>query len=409
MEETQRRMTDHAWQQGKPQWDLYFGMVLAATLIIVQLENDSTAYGRLIATGLIAAMAPWYVFVGRSELGRPDDSPRGTLYVLGLFPLLGIAQANMGSSSFMLFTLAAQCFILLSVGRALLALVGLNLVPLYFIVSGRLNGHPQAVAITVLFVLITIAFAGVLGVWIDRIIRQSRDRADLIEQLETTRAELAQAHRMQGMLAERQRMAGEIHDTLAQGFTSILMLLQAADPLVTEESARRPLELAIRTARENLAEARALVAALPPVALDSAPLPDALQRLAGQLGEELGIPVTYETRGEIRSLAAGTEVVLLRATQEAFANIRKHAAARSASVRLEYDLQAVRLRVSDDGVGFDPQFAKDGHFGLRGIRDRATQIGGCARIDSAPGEGSILTIELPTAGMADHEKGREVA
>jgi signal transduction histidine kinase len=390
-------MTDHAWQRRSRLWDLYFGMVLAATLVIVQLEDPSTAHERLIATACLVATGPWYVLVGRPALGQPDNSPRGTLYVLGLIPMVGIAQANMGSSSLMLFTLTAQCFMLLSVRRAMFAVLGLNLVPLFSIVVGPLSGRPKAIAVAVLVVLIGMAFAGVFGVWIDRIIKQSRDRADLIDALNTTRAELAESHRREGMLAERQRLAGEIHDTLAQGFTSILMLLQSAEPHVTEEAVRRPLELATRTARENLAEARALVAALPPAALDSAPLADALQRAAAQLGEELDVLVSYETRGEFRALAAATEVVLLRAAQEALANIRKHAAARSASVRLEYDAEAVRLEVRDDGVGFEPGTSKDGHFGLRGMRERVTQAGGRLTVDSAPGEGTGLTVELPIA------------
>jgi signal transduction histidine kinase len=390
-------MTDHAWQRGRLLWDVYFGFVFAATLVIVQLEEHSTARERLIGTACLVAMAPWFILVGRPVLGQPKNDSRGVLYVLGLIPLLGIAQVQVGTSSFILFSLTAQCFMLLSVGRAVLVVLGFNVVPLFSIVTGWISGDPKASTATLLFILIGIAFSVTFGFWIERIIIQSRNRADLIQQLETTRAELAEAHRREGTLSERQRMAGEIHDTLAQGFTSILMLLQAADPHVTLEAARRPLELAIRTARENLAEARALVAALPPAALDNAPLPDALRRLAGQLGEELGVPVTYETRGELRTLPAGIEVVLLRATQEACANVRKHAAARSASVRLEYSAQAVRLEVSDDGVGFEPHATKDGHFGLHGIRDRATQVGGRATINSAPGEGSTLTIELPTA------------
>ncbi|MGI8328976.1 sensor histidine kinase [Actinomadura scrupuli] len=389
-------MTDHAWQRPGLLWDVYFGMVLAATLIIVQLQDHATGTERLTATVLLAAMAPWYVFVGRPMVGRPDDSRRGTLYVLGLLPLLGFAQANVPAGSFVLFGLPAQCFMLLSVRRAMLAMLGLYLVPAFLVIGDRYHGHPKSIAVAALLVLVGFTFATAFGAWIDRIIRQSSERAVLIEQLEATRAELAEAHRLQGTLAERQRLAGEIHDTLAQGFTSILMLLQAADPHVTEEPARRSLELAGRTARENLAEARALIAALSPAALGSAPLADALRRLSGQLGEEMDVAVTYETGGVPRVLPAGIEVVLLRAAQEALANIRKHAGATSASVRLEYGSAAVRLEVCDDGVGFEPRSPHNGHFGLRNIRDRVTQAGGRATIDTAPGQGTVLTLDLPT-------------
>jgi signal transduction histidine kinase len=199
------------------------------------------------------------------------------------------------------------------------------------------------------------------------------------------------------MLAERQRLSGEIHDTLAQGFTSILMLLQAAEPHAGD-GARRPLELAARTARENLAEARALVAALGPPALDSAPLAEAVRRLTERLGEEIDGATSYETHGEPRALPPGTEVVLLRAAQEALANVRKHARAAHVEVEVTYGEKAVRVDVRDDGAGFDHSAVAvraGQHWGLRGMRDRVGQVGGSMEIESSPGRGTALTVEVP--------------
>src|SRR5262249_11708170 len=131
-------------------------------------------------------------------------------------------------------------------------------------------------------VALCVAFGGQFGWWIQRIIQQSRERANLIAQLVATRAELAESERQAGSLVERQRLAMEIHDTLAQGFTSILMLLEAAESAPPDQ-ARVHRERAARAARENLVEARALVAAQPPTELAEASLPDALRRLVGRL------------------------------------------------------------------------------------------------------------------------------
>jgi signal transduction histidine kinase len=198
------------------------------------------------------------------------------------------------------------------------------------------------------------------------------------------------------MLAERQRLAGDIHDTLAQGFTSIVMLLQAAEAELgqDQDAARRHLRLAAETARENLSEARTLVAALAPAQLEGGQLDDALHRLAGQAAEQSGTVADFAVGGAPRPLPTATEVVLLRVCQEALANVRKHANAHRAWVRLCYSPSAVRLEVRDDGAGFDPA-ATNGGYGLRGMRARVDEAGGNLTVRSAPGAGTSVNVEVP--------------
>ena len=136
-------------------------------------------------------------------------------------------------------------------------------------------------------------------------IEQSRERGQLIERLEASRAEVARLSHETGVAAERARLAGEIHDTLAQGFTSIITLLQAVDPGLSDER----LALAVRTAKENLAEARALVAALSPSALASGSLPDSVRRQASRFAEETGTPADLRLTGEERELPTAVSVV----------------------------------------------------------------------------------------------------
>jgi signal transduction histidine kinase len=229
-----------------------------------------------------------------------------------------------------------------------------------------------------------------------RVIEQSLERAALIEQLEATRAELAAAHHEAGVQAERHRLAGEIHDTLAQGFTSIVTLLQAAEASLRPDSqeARRHLDLALVTARENLAEARTLVTTLTPAPLEAGTLGDSVHRVTGTTGAQAGIEARAEVTGTARRLPTGTEVVLLRVCQEALANVRKHASAHQVRVRLCYAAATVRLTVTDDGTGFDPA-KPDGGYGLKGMADRVSQVGGTVEVTSAPGAGTEVRAEVP--------------
>jgi len=262
---------------------------------------------------------------------------------------------------------------------------------------------------------VSLVIALLLGLWIERIIGQSRRRAALLAELAATRAELAAVSREAGVLAERERLAREIHDTLAQGFTSVLLLLEAigaelgADP----EAARRHLDRARDTARENLAEARALVAALAPPDLTRTSLPEALRRLVeradtepGRLVERAhaepgltpapGLTATLSVTGTPRGLPAEHEVALLRAGQEALANVRRHAGASRVEVTLGYLEDRVSLRIRDDGRGFDPAIPvrADG-YGLAGMPARASQIGGTLHVTAAPGTGVTVCMEIP--------------
>jgi signal transduction histidine kinase len=234
-----------------------------------------------------------------------------------------------------------------------------------------------------------------LGFWINRVIEQNTERGRLIEELEASRAEVARLSHETGVAAERERLAGEIHDTLAQGFTSIITLAQAAESELGRDEAmvRKHLDLTVRTARENLAESRALVAALAPGELTESSILDALRRQAARLTEETGVAAVFVVQGDRRPLPTGVDVVLLRTVQESLANVRKHAQASSVEIVLSYQDISVVLLVTDDGVGFDPGSGTQG-FGLRGMRSRVEHIGGSVSVTSAPGAGTTVELEV---------------
>jgi signal transduction histidine kinase len=385
---------EDAWAEAPQRWDLYYAVVFSVVLVVIWV---SSAPGqRLVAIPAMVAMVPWYVLAGRPIWIRGSGSARrGAVYIAGLFVLFAAAQSQDPNAWFLAFVICPQFFYVTSPRVAMAAAIAFNALAGLLLVY---RVHSLAVAATSLAIgAAGTGFSIVYGGWVTRIIVQSRDRAELIDQLEATRAELAQANHQAGMLAERQRLAGDIHDTIAQGFTSIVMLVQAAEAEIGSDpaAARTHLGLAAETARENLAEARALVAALAPVQLDGGRLDDALRRLAGQTASQLGVSGDFQVGGSPRPLDTSAEVMLLRVCQEALANVRKHARARRAWVRLSYDPAMVRLEVGDDGAGFDPAGEVGGGYGLRGMRARVDEAGGRLTVRSAPGQGTSVCVEVP--------------
>jgi signal transduction histidine kinase len=213
---------------------------------------------------------------------------------------------------------------------------------------------------------------------------------------------LVEEARRSGVIGERKRLAREIHDTLIQGFASIVVNLEAAEGSLGEfpEPYARHLDEARATAREGLSEARRIVWALGPGALDGAPLPEALSRLAGRWSKASGVSADVAVTGEAVPLPTETEVTLLRVAQEALNNVGKHARATRTVLTLSYMGDRVTLDVVDDGVGFEPagdvpEAGPDGGFGLRAMRERVEGAGGTLLVESEPGGGTTLAAGLP--------------
>lgn len=250
-----------------------------------------------------------------------------------------------------------------------------------------------------------VAIAAVLGY--QALYRESEQRRRLIEQLAATRDELAATERRAGVVAERERLAREIHDTLAQGLTSIQLLLRAAERALpgTPETAAGHVRLAREAAQENLAEARRFVRALTPPGLERDSLPGALEQLCSTTAERSGLIVELHLSGTPVTIATPHEAALLRIAQSALANCAQHARAERVTVTLSSMDDAVALDVVDDGVGFAPSDAagpvRAAGFGLATMRERAQALGGTLSVESAPGQGTAIAALLPLAA-ADH-------
>jgi signal transduction histidine kinase len=250
---------------------------------------------------------------------------------------------------------------------------------------------------------IAISAGAVFG---EKVTEQNEERRVALARLETALEENAGLHaqlltqaREAGVLDERQRMAREIHDTIAQGLTGVITQLEAADHAKDRTVDRdRHIENAKRLARESLAEARRSVEASMPAALESGTLPDALAVVARDWSELTGIPVDVKVTGEVTSLHPEIEVALLRIGQEALTNVAKHAGATRAGLTLSFMGDVVTLDVRDDGVGFivpDRGPADGTSFGLTGMRQRVARVAGSLAIESEPGGGTAISARVP--------------
>jgi signal transduction histidine kinase len=250
---------------------------------------------------------------------------------------------------------------------------------------------------------------------------QAVERAAMLNQLAAANAKLAAAvsenaglhaqlltqAREAGVLDERQRMAGEIHDVLAQGLTGIVTQLEAADAAAGRpDDWRRHLGAAKRLARDSLTEARRSVQALRPQNLDEAALPEAIGEVVEGWSALNGVNAELITTGTPKPLLPEIETTLLRTAQEALANVARHAAAGRVALTLSYMEDMVTLDVRDDGAGFDPSAARDpgpeGGYGLSAMRERVVRIAGTLEVESEPGGGTAISACVPaiTVGAA---------
>jgi signal transduction histidine kinase len=378
----------------------FLGLIVG---LVFALQDETLPLNLLWwAVGLNLLMAAWHLaslYLIRRVGHYRENLPFALIYTIGLigfwFGLIRIHPAfyvtQMG--------LWSQVFIALPIGWAAVAAI---------LIFG-LNFYQQTVGIDVapdwpsalLWLVGTIT--GILfAYWIHNIIIQSVERKKLIQQLEETRAELAESERAAGVGAERQRLAHEIHDTLAQGFISIIMHLEAAEQALPAglPKTEQHLSRARLTARESLEQARRVVNDLRPEVLESAPFEEAVQRVVTDWSAQSGVMAVFTGTGDVHPLHPEVEVTLLRAAQEALANVRKHAQAKNVQVTLSYLGDVVILDVQDDGVGLMEGITEgktnvSGKFGLVAMRERVEQLGGELLIESELDEGTTVAVSIP--------------
>ncbi|MFN8074802.1 MAG: sensor histidine kinase [Kineosporiaceae bacterium] len=378
-------------------WHAAFWVVVGLGLLSTWLgPTGGDRAGRTVQVALLVVLSCAYLLAA-PHLGRGVITWQMWTYVVTAVVAVGVACWSDTSLSLLLFIAYPQMWIfagrrtstgvLLNAALTLSGLLGFVLAYGWSTSTLREVGPQMAVSL---------GFSVLLGVWISRIVQQSVERGQLIAELEATRSALAAAHHEQGVMAERERIAREIHDTLAQGFTSIVMLAQAATAARDPQRCQERLAMIEEVARDNLAEARALVGAFAPVDLAGSDVVHALTRLAARFGRGTGLDVVVEA-ADGAALRRDQEVVLLRVAQEALTNIRRHAQATTVTLRLCGSDERAELEIADDGVGFTAEGTRGG-FGLAGMRARVAEIGGRVAVTSSPGSGTIIRVSLPAAG-----------
>ncbi|WP_030955795.1 sensor histidine kinase [Streptomyces sp. NRRL S-481] len=252
---------------------------------------------------------------------------------------------------------------------------------------------------TLVSTLLVVAVGALIGLWAHSVVAQSAERARLISELEQAQAELTEAHQRQGAADERERMARDIHDTLAQGFASIVVLAEAARAGLDSDPARSAQQLRSieSTARENLAEARELVGSgRRPGQAVAGSVAQTLRRILDRFAEDTGLTVDAEL--EDLECDQQTRIALLRCTQESLANVRKHARASTVGVVLARQPYGMELEITDDGTGFLVE--ESSGFGLDGMRKRLAELGGRLTVTSSLGDGTRVLALVPLGAAA---------
>jgi signal transduction histidine kinase len=216
---------------------------------------------------------------------------------------------------------------------------------------------------------------------------------------------LSRESQQAAVMAERNRMARDIHDTLAQGFTGVIMQLQAAKGATGLTDASTHIERAENLARSSLGEARRSVRALRPRSLYEATLSVALANLLNSMSHGSGLSAQFQIEGEQRTIPPDWEEDLLRIAQESLTNTIKHAQAQNFWATLNFEAQKIQLKLMDDGRGFDPHAEHEG-FGLIGMKERVDRMGGEFVIQSQIGHGTeiVLTLKSPTISEPTDEQ-----
>jgi len=270
----------------------------------------------------------------------------------------------------------------------------------------RLKAHLRSIGVrTILIVAMTLGgrVSGALSIRFvtDRQFRQEEIQLTcaLAQQamlaIQLTR--LSEQSRQAAVVAERNRMARDIHDTLAQGFTGVIVQLEAADDAHArglDAECQGHLWRARELARESLREARRSVRALRPQILEEKPLYESLDCLLDRLTRGTALRATLKLHGARRTLPPEWDTHLLRISQETLTNALRHARATQFELHLTFGNDELVLRAHDNGIGFDPATINEG-FGLIGINERVREMGGRLDIHSAPGRGTELIVSVP--------------
>ncbi len=392
MTKLQKSKNPEVWEQWDWVWHFSAYGLLILNLIFVY-NSDPRIINFSFFLVLSALLGLWYIpFVNISTLRIWGNPKRGTLYLVPGWALWA-GLISLTSDSLLLigifFPLVFSRFpIRWATGITIFQTMGL-----YFLYIMLYPTEHWFLILMIILGLLTILT--IMGAFISSIIIQSTDRQRLIDELTRSRANLMRAEREAGRLNERQRLARDIHDTLAQHFTSIIMHLAAARHS-NFGTVQTQVQQAEEAAREGLDEIRRIVWDMRPEQIEKASLVEAVEELAARWSAENSVLVKMNVTGTPRSLTSSAETALLRISQEAMHNIIKHAQAKNVNITFSFMEDVFVMDITDDGLGFDPSKSSDG-FGMKTMRDRAEELSGTLTIESERGIGTAIAVSIPVS------------
>lgn len=450
----------------KREWTLYFAAstVLLALYIASRFALDRGAAGEGARANLLAVVAactlvsvPTLLFAtlaSRSWRYGPVVGSRGgwAFAAVTVVSVWGAALADRNAPLAQIYAIP-ELFIALAYRRALAAAAVMNF---GLVVVQALGGEPTPDNLSkwAVAAVATVVLTGLFGKPIDLLAETNMRNQELVEQLQARNAQIARLSHLEGTARERERIAREMHDTIAQGLASILALARAAAAEVAQaggaganRQASRHLAMIVELAQEGLDDTRRMIADASPRALDGRGLAEAVGRAADRLERE-GIAVARSLDSTLPPLPQPARVAILRIAQEAIANVARHSRAANVAVSLRSVAGVAVLEVRDDGVGFDPATAgavdaeggsssnqaalrsrpesadegraglarvrrvwqrgrlgrapegDDSGFGIPDMRGRAADLGGSVSIDSSPGSGTRVLARIPVEAPA---------
>ena len=364
-----------------------FAALLTLVVVRVLVVRDDTMW---VALALAAGFAILYVLGAR--VATAQESRRavaGAAWLIGLTAVWVVLLVLVPEAAYLVFPLF---FLYLHVLPRAIGPAAVVISTLIAVVA--LGLHAGFTIGGVIGPLVGAGVALLIGLGYRALAREAVEREALVAELLATRDLLAATERQQGVLTERARLAREIHDTVAQGLSSIQMLLHAAEAADGDRPGLEHIRLARSTAADGLADTRRFIRELAPPSLDAG-LTAALQRLSQQWHRD-GLRITVTTPPAATHLPMDVQTAFLRIAQGAVANVAQHAGATAVDISLAVTATHATLTVHDDGAGFDPahvgtRAGTSDSFGLRAMTERVDQFGGHLNIDSAPGQGTTIT------------------
>ncbi len=384
---------------------LVFAALTLAVIVGASLDSSLSTGRTLIVVGIVITMALWFWFFGQWQNIKSDT--HAIVYLLGNVAGITVAIRLWESSALLLFAIYWFGFAYLQTKYAIVYAFVLTIATQWaFGTVGSNIGFNMDTLVAAGLLIVLLGFSGMMARYIEAFQVEAERNKALVAELKRTQQSLIEKEREAGVEQERRRMAGEIHDTIAQHFASIITNLRAVNELDGTDTtiSRQHLTHAVTAAQRGLSDSRAMLSTMQPDVLLGRSLTDVLQAIVKEWDATSTISSTFVTEGTASQLTPPQESVLVRALQESLRNIDKHAKARQADVRLTWLEDEVLMDISDDGIGFNPESIDAGangyHLGLSTMESRVESVGGSFALESTPGEGTSITIAFPTGDEA---------